>query len=116
MVKFIWQDILIICGLGLSLGSVAATNYILVTLKALTESAAMVEANPVAQRLMFTEFWWLYFCMLVIAAFLAVYVCIRPQRHRRRFLFNFVTFWIFIVGLRDAVNDVPILLKILMGG
>ena len=114
--RLIWNDWLVIAGLALAYSSVSITNYIITSLPLALETARNVEANPLARAAMTTEFSLILVFTVATAAFLALYAYIRPRRHKHPKTFLFLTFLVFLTGLRDFANDFPILLKLILAG
>ncbi len=116
MRTFLWNDYLIVIGIGLAFSNLFITNYVISSLDVIASTAIQAEGNPLVRQTLDNKFLMIYAFLLAITILLSLYVYIRRKRDKNQLLFLFITFLTFIFPLYDAVNDHSILLKILLGG
>lgn len=119
--KILWTDIVIIMALLFYFGSGVATKYLVVSMSGLSDAATYIESNPLMRAALNVSYL-INAIQIVVIAFLGGIYWLLRRRYVAKpeivslQLLQFYTITLCLIFAQYFLNDVPIALKIFMGG
>ena len=112
--KIIWQDIVILIGFFLYIGTGLCTKLIIAEVGLYTEAAVALEANPIARTVMDFRYGQIIMQWLSISFFTVVYYLnrrrfIKTQTEISRYILSTFTIALFMLFMQNFFNDFSIL-------
>lgn len=116
----LWQDILVLASFLLYFGTGFLTTFALTSVEGLSEFAANIEANPIAQEayrqgynLMLLQ--WVEIAFIGGFYYIFRWMCLKKQTHDTGYLLlSFYAVFMFIFFLENFINDLPYAIKIFL--
>lgn len=117
----IWQDLLILLAFVLFFGAGFLTSFSLTEIGQYTEYAEHLEANPAARSSLDFRYGLLTLQFATVAFLVILYYINRRAYMQKKtetsYLFlSIFTIFVFMLLFQDFINDLPIALKLAMGG
>lgn len=117
----LWQDIMIIVAFILYFGAGFCTNFVLAEVGKYTEFAVQLESNPLAREALNYGYSIMMIQMMTIAILGCLYYIARRnmiiQKNERTYLLlSIYTVFVLMLFLQNILHDMPIALKLFLGG
>ena len=119
--KIIWQDIAFLVGMILYISVGISTKFVVTTVGAYTQLAQELEGNPIARAVVDTRYYFTMMQWLAISFFSGVYVMMRRKQlggvlDKNNQLLTFYVIALLVLFGQNLANDLPVAIKLFMGG